>query len=198
MGSHILLAIHLEVGFGIGALSIAFPTGEGENLVVDGRELDVGAFFVVVGSFDDVAFRLELHEVRVGTTLELEIEGIDVVLGVVGNEGCVFTDCEGVRIFGGDGVALGICPLLEVIAEVLGGRNGDAGSFIKFTAHRVARQTTCPFYIRFQAQGVAWHAFYGSDNIAHDKDFSKSIFLVACELIDLDFQYESVASHGDA
>ena len=67
-------------------MSIAFPTGESENLVVDGRELDVGAFFVVVGSFDDVAFRLELHEVRVGTTLELEIEGIDVVLGVVGNE----------------------------------------------------------------------------------------------------------------
>ena len=67
----------------------------------------------------NMTFGLESHKIGIGTTFELEVERIDIVYVIVGNQFSVGGDFETIGIIGRNDIARCIGPRCEVVAEIL-------------------------------------------------------------------------------
>ena len=135
-GCEVLVAIHPYLA--LGGCAVVLPVGESKYAVAHSGELDVSAFLVIVYAVDDIPLGGIEHLVHVGSTFERQVKGIDIVPVIIGYKLGVCHNLEPVRIGLGDDIARAIGPVGEMIAEILGSRDGELCPLVKLVSGRRA------------------------------------------------------------
>ena len=178
--------------------AVVLPAGKGQNAVVQGSQLHLGTFLIVVYAVHIVALGQELHQILVGSSLSLHVQRIDVALVVGGNERRIGFDVKGIGIVGRHHVASLVGPGLEVVAEVLDGLDGQRGTFVKLRSSWGARHAACSLGTYLDTHRIGGNGLQGSLHVAADDDIAESILLVVGQIVDVDFDIEDVVRGSNA
>ena len=77
----------------------------------------------MVNTINHITFRNKLHEISISTTLEFQVQCIDIFLRIGGDESSILLYLERIWIFLGNLFAVVVSPCDKVIAKVLSGFN---------------------------------------------------------------------------